>query len=65
MLHQHCADFVVAYVSVSDAAMGNVFTDQKVIGAVAPYSADSFEWEINLNFFCSTVDDAWVTFMWV
>ena len=59
------ADFVVAHISVSDAGMGNIFTEQKVIGAVAPYSADSSEWEINLSFFCSTVDDAWVTFMWV
>ncbi|MCK4457307.1 MAG: hypothetical protein KAW39_06165 [Thermoplasmata archaeon] len=58
------ADFVVAHVSVSDAGLGNVCTEQKAVCTVFPHSADSFEWVINLSFFCSTVDDAWVTFAW-
>jgi hypothetical protein len=62
-LGDQTANNVIADIFVSDPENTRLANSQKLLGDVAPYSVDSFEWIVNTGWYCYNAE-AWVTFTW-
>ena len=57
------ANGVIANIYVSDTDYNRLANGQKLLGNVAPYTVQNFEWIVNTGWSCYSTE-AWVTFTW-
>lgn len=58
------ANDVIADIYISDINYDNLASGQYLLGDVAFYTVESFEWVITSGWYCSNADESWVTFTW-